>query len=674
MEAKTIIFLVILIFAISFFIKTAGRKIAFLKLGKPEDRGGHIEKRIDNVIKIAFGQSKLLRDPVAGLLHAGIFWGFMILLTAVLESIFEGLYRGFSFSFLGPVYSAISFGSDVMAVIVSVSVIAALFRRYITGPARVKDIPKESQRDATVILLTILIIMITMLLQNAARVSLGEANQFAPKWRFISTNIAAALNGMNSGTIRIIFESSWWIHIVLVLAFLNFLPYSKHFHVITSIPNVFLSNKHVTPNGALKVINLEDEQAEKFGASDIEDLTWKQLLDGYTCTECGRCTSVCPANITGKILSPKKIITDIRARLEEKAPIVLSGTTGAPELNKTLLHDFITPEELWSCTTCGACVQECPVMIEHVDAIVDLRRFLVLTQSEFPAELQLLYRNLENNFAPWQFSPEERGKWADDLKVKTLAELGSAKDIDVVFWVGCAGSFDERYKKVSRALAQILQKAGVTFAILGKEEKCNGDTARRTGNEYLAQMFVQENVQKLNSYHVKKIVTACPHCFHSLKKEFPQFGGNYEVVHHSEFIEQLMREGRIKIRNSYGQTVTFHDSCYLGRYNDVYDAPRNTLENIPGVELVEMTRSHDRGFCCGAGGGRMFMEETEGKRVNEERTEEALRTGAEVIASACPFCMTMMTDGVKTKQQQENVAVKDIAELVWDAMQRDAIR
>ncbi len=668
MNIKTILFSLLLITALLLFIRTAIHRISYLRIGKADNRFGSFDKRVGNVLTIVFGQSKLLRDPIAGLIHVGIFWGFIILLTAIMESIGEGFVHGFSFSFLGIFYPVIAFGSDVMAVIVCVSVISALVRRYFTGPKRVKNIPKESQNDATIILTAIFIIMISMLLQNGAQIALGDAANYAPQWRVVSMQVAGLFTG-SSTMVRLVFEVNWWVHVVLVLGFLNYLPYSKHFHVLTSIPNVYFSNNRITPEGALRPLNLEDENAVKFGASDVEDLTWKQLLDGYTCTECGRCTTACPANTTGKILSPKKIIQDIRSRLEEKAPHLIAGVNNDIVNNKHLVHDYITPEELWACTTCNACVQECPVMIEHVDAIVDMRRYLVLTESEFPPELQLLYRNLENNFAPWQFSPDDRGKWAEGLSIKTLAEIGSSEKTDYLFWVGCAGSFDERYKKVSKAFAQIMQKAGVSFAILGREEKCNGDPARRTGNEYLAQMFVQENIETLNSYKVKKIVTACPHCFHSLKNEFPQFNGNYEVIHHSELIEQLMKSARIKLRKPLGQSITFHDSCYLGRYNDVYDAPRNTLENIPGVELREMKRARDRGFCCGAGGGRMFMEEKEGKRVNIERTEEALATGANVIASACPFCMTMMTDGVKEKEQQENVAVKDVAELVWEAMQ-----
>lgn len=668
MEIKNIIFLLVLLAAFGVFAWTARKVLGYLALGKAENRFDRFDKRISNTLAIAFGQTKILRDPIAGPVHAGIFWGFVVLLTAVVESIGEGLIHGFSFAFLGPLYNLIALSSDIIALVVLVAVLVALFRRHVAGPDRLRKLDRASQMDATVILCTIALIMLSMFVQNGARIAVGEGAAYASDWRPVSMAFA----GMFGADSWLIFEISWWIHILLVLGFLNALPYTKHFHVITSVPNVYFSNKGIRKegDGALKPLNLEDETAEKFGASDIEDLTWKQLFDSYTCTHCGRCTSVCPANITGKLLSPKKIIVDTRTRLEEKAPLVVAGVTDDAALQKQLLHDYITPQELWACTTCRACVQECPVMIEHVDEIVEMRRYLALTEGEFPEQLQLLYRNLENNFAPWQFSPEDRAAWADGLEIPELSQLGDAGDIDYLFWVGCAGSFDARYKKVSVALAHIMKRAGLRFAILGREEKCNGDPARRTGNEYLAQTLMMENIERLNSYNVKNIVTACPHCFHSIKNEFPQFGGNYRVVHHSELIAALLDRGIIQLEKALNGAITFHDSCYLGRYNDIYEEPRNVLMHVPEAELREMPRSHDKGFCCGAGGGQMFMEETEGKRVNIERTEEALASGAGTIASACPFCMTMMTDGVKEKGKQEEVAVKDIAELVYEAMRK----
>ena len=670
MSLKSVVFIAVLIAAFGFFAATARKIITTLRLGKPENRFDSWDKRISNVLQIALAQTKILRDPVAGSVHVGIFWGFMVLLAAVAESIGEGFSAGFSFSFLGPLYPVLALSGDVMGAIVVLAVLAALYRRHVSGPDRVRKIARESQLDATLILATIAMIMVTMFLQNGARIALGEAGNYLPYWRPVSTAVAAAFP--NSAGTHIVFEVAWWMHIGLVLGLMNFLPYSKHFHVITSIPNVYFSNKGIRAegDGALKPLDLEDENAEKFGATDIRDLTWKQLFDSYTCTECGRCTASCPANLTGKALSPKKIIMDTRARLGEMTSATTAGDTDGGASQKQLLHDFITPAELWACTTCRACVQECPVMIEHVDQIVDMRRAMVLTESEYPEELQVLYRNLENNFAPWQFSPDDRAKWADGLDIPQLSELGSAEGLDYLFWVGCSGSFDARYKKVSVAFARIMQRAGLRFAILGTEEKCNGDAARRSGNEYLAQMLMRENIETLNNYKVTRIVTACPHCLHSLKNEYPQFGGRFEVVHHSELISALVLQGVIALHEVQPITATFHDSCYLSRYNGVIDEPREALTDVPGLQLVEMERTRDRGLCCGAGGARMFMEETEGTRVNLERTREAIATGADTIASACPFCMTMLTDGVKDLGRTDDVVVKDIAEIVYDSIRK----
>jgi Fe-S oxidoreductase len=470
---------------------------------------------------------------------------------------------------------------------------------------------------------------------------------------------------------------------------MNYLPYSKHLHVLTSIPNVYFAR--IDESGAkLDKIDFEAEGVEKFGVSDIEDFTWKQLLDGMTCTHCGRCTSVCPAAITGKVLDPRQVIIQINHRTLDKAPLMVgeNGTliqrasdevereqaeqAGAAVLEKKLAGDYIPVEALWQCTTCMACVQECPVMIEHVPAIVDMRRALVMMEANFPAEVQPAYQSMENNFNPWGFPHDERAAWAADLPyVKVMEETTEQEraELDVLFWVGCAGSYDDRYKKVTRSFAELMNIAGVKFAILGTEERCNGDHARRTGNEYLAQMLIQMNVETMNGYGVKKIVTSCPHCFNIMLNEYPDFGGRYEVVHHTTFISDLVKQGRIRTEAAAAQgSVTYHDSCYLGRYNDVYDEPRELIGSTAGHAVVEMERSKSRGLCCGAGGGQMFMEETEGKRINIERTEEALATGADTIATACPFCMTMLNDGVKSKDQDDNVRVQDVAEIVLQAV------
>lgn len=431
----------------------------------------------------------------------------------------------------------------------------------------------------------------------------------------------------------------------------------------------------------MKKMDLEQE-TEVFGAADVTHLSWKNLLDGYACTECGRCTSVCPANITGKALSPRKIVVNTRQRLLEVAPAIVGGddvfgmpfigkATGDAEsraalLEHKLLDNFITEEELWSCTSCRACVYECPVSIDQLEIINEMRRNLVLTESRFPEEVQPAFESLERNGSPWAFQPSEREKWAEGMDIPTMAELWERGERpDILFWVGCMGSFDDRAKKTTVAFARILQAARIKFAILGQEETCNGDPARRMGNEYLYQMLAQQAIETLNRYEVLTIVTSCPHCFHQIGNEFPQFGGNYEVIHHSTYIERLLADDMVPLKHDEGQklVMAYHDSCYLGRYNEVYDAPREALKRaLPVVQLVEAPRSRDKGLCCGAGGGRMWMEERVGQRINVERKKELLETGADAVAVACPFCMTMLNDaGMKL---ESTVPVYDIAEVV----------
>lgn len=663
MELKNIVFIVVFLLTFSFFAYSVNNLIRYLKVAKKkDDRFDNISERLKKVVKIAFGQSKLLREPVAGTLHFLIFWGFVLFLFAVIETIIQGFYSKFSLSFLGPLYTLITFIQDLFAVLVIIAILVSLYRRFVLKIARL-NVDSHGKFDAFFILSLIMLVCISMLGENAALIANHNFVLSHFEVRPISLFISKLFFSGSAQTAEFLYEFFWWVHIIVIFSFLNYLPYSKHLHVLTSIPNVFFSNIDTVRN-TIKPIDLEDESVESFGASDIEQLSWKQILDGYSCTECGRCESVCPANTVGKSLSPRKIIVDIRKRTKDKAPLLAENKTDDEVFSKTLVHDYIADTELWECTTCMACVQECPVMIEHVDSIIDMRRDLVLTESQFPVNLNSVFKSLETNFAPWAFNPADRAAWAKGMNIKSMSDDSGG---EILFWVGCSGSYDDRYKKVSKAFATIMQKAGVDFRILGTEEKCNGDTARRLGNEYLAQMMMKENIEVLNNYGVKKIVTACPHCFHSLKNEYPQFGGNYEVKHHTEFIEELISSGKIKLKSdSKKQKVTYHDSCYLGRYNGVYESPRNILNEIDDLEFVEMKRNKSRGFCCGAGGGRMFLEDEEGGRINEERTKEALETNTETIASACPFCMTMITDGVKHFEKSEEVEVKDIAEIVLE--------
>lgn len=629
--------------------------------GKKDQRFDGLGERFLKVVTIAFGQSKLLRDPAAGIIHFIIFWGFMLFLLAVLESVIQGFYSNFSFSSLGIIYSLSTLAQDVLGVLVILSVLISLFRRFVLKIKRL-IVDRKHKFDAAVILLLILIVCIAMYGQNSAHVAkqnfVLEPNEFRP----ISSVLSSVLFSSVSSA-ELPYEIFWWIHIIVVFTFLNYLPYSKHLHILTSIPNTFFSNSAEKRN-KLQPLNLDDENAEYFGSSDVDQMSWKQILDSYSCTECGRCTSVCPAAIVGKPLSPKKIIVDIRQRVLERAPLILKNKTDTELIEKTLVHNYISDAELWSCTTCNACVQECPVMIEHVDTIIDMRRNLVLSESNFPSSLNAVFKSIEVNFSPWAFNQSERADWAKGMDIKTMAE---DPDCDILFWVGCAGSFDNRYKKVSRAFAEIMQRAEINFRILGTEEKCNGDTARRLGNEYLAQQMIKENIETLNRYNVKKIVTACPHCFHSLGNEYKQFGGNYEVIHHTMLISDLLNSQKITFNKKWeGHNFTYHDSCYLGRYNNIYSEPRRIFKQVENINFTEMKRNKSRGYCCGAGGGRMFLEDEQGGRINEERTKEALETGADIITSACPFCMTMFNDGLKFFEKTDTVSVKDIAEIVLD--------
>jgi Fe-S oxidoreductase/uncharacterized membrane protein len=669
MELKNVVFIVVLLVAGGMFTRSALRLVAWLRIGRPDDRFDRIGDRLRTTLVVGFGQSKILRDKVAGPIHAGIFWGFLVLLFSALEMILEGIHDGWSFSFLGPVYSVITILTDIFCVLIIVGTMMSLWRRYVS---KIKRLQVEHEKvEAGMILLTIFSIVSALFVQNALRAPVHGAD-LAWAVRPFSGPVGTVLASVFGDASGVVFHAAWWIHAVLILAFMNYLPFSKHLHVLTSIPNVFLGP--LAPSNSLEKIDFEAEGVEKFGVVDVEDLSWKSLLDGYTCTHCGRCTSVCPANQTGKVLDPRGIIVAIHDRTMDKAPLILKKEAGEDLTtdeqavwDKKLIGDYISPDALWACTTCGACMQECPVNIEHVPAIVGMRRSMVMMESAFNDESALLpdiYGNMETNSVPWGgFGQADRANWAEGMGIKTAAEDAS---MEVLFWVGCAGSYDERAKKTTKAFAELMQIAGVEFRILGTEENCTGDVARRTGNEYLADMLTKTNVETFQRYGVQKIVATCPHCFNTLKNDYPQFGFQAEVIHHSQFVRDLIAEGRLKLDRTAAsaEAVTYHDSCYLGRYNSEYEAPRATLENVPGLTVLEPARAKDRGLCCGAGGGRMFMEEHVGDRVNVVRTNELLATGAETIAVNCPFCTTMITDGVKAADRIDSVQVKDIAEIV----------
>jgi Fe-S oxidoreductase len=661
MHLPNFLFLALFLLSFSFFIYNLRRIGSYVKLGRFEDRSSGAGKRLKKVLSVGIAQTKILREPAAGLMHAFIFWGFLTLLTAIVEAIIQGFYSPFSLSSLGVISKIIFASQDIFGVLVILSVLFALFRRYVLHPARLKG-DGHTNKDATIILLMIMCVMITMFGVNAVKPTLQPESIEYYRFHFISSRFSALFTSSSAAGS---YWSFWWAHVVIVFGFLNYLPYSKHFHIVTSLPNVYFSKLgHQTLD--TEEINFESEKVF-LGAGDFEQLTWKSIFDGYACTECGRCTSVCPANVTGKPLSPRKIIMNTRDRTNEKAPFLVKGKVVPAEIESKRLVSghFITDAELWACTSCMACVQECPVNIEHVNPIVDMRRFLVQSESRFPEELMTVFSNMENNGAPWAFPQSDRLKWAEGFNVPLASDK---KKFDILYWVGCAGAFDARYQSVSRSVVQLLNKARVDYAVLGTHEKCNGDSARRLGNEFLAQNLIKENITVLDQYSFRKILVSCPHCLQMLGNEYRAFGGDYEVVHHSEFINDLLNSKSIEIDDGkkIEKKITYHDSCYLGRYNDIYDQPRNLLNHVNNGEQVEMKRSRDKGFCCGAGGGRMWMEEKTGKKVNIERTEEALSLNPDIISTACPFCMTMLTDGVKEKGKQDVVKVRDFAELVLE--------
>ena len=637
-----IVFCTMLAASLAAFFYLLEPRFAILRASQPINRFDNWGERWRGVLTQFLGQRRILspRYLGAGLMHALIFWGFLAVALNTVHFIGAGFFAGFHLPLLGPdaiagrIYMAVR---DVFEVLVVAMVLVAAFRRVVVRPKRLTP-----SWDAALILSMIGALMVTDLLMAGASASASPAGRV----------LAPALAGNTA-----VYTTSWWLHLVTLLGFLVYLPVSKHFHVVTSLPSVLFRR---LDTGSLPAMDLEN--SERFGITGFSDLRWKDVLDVYSCTECGRCQAACPAYATGKPLNPKKINEDMREVLMPSLPFLL-GRKALPEgarlpvLPSETIHDDV----LWSCTTCRACEEACPLFIEFIDRIVGMRRKLVLEDSSFPAELTTAFKNLEKAGNPWGQPPEARADWAEGLGIPLMAE--NAGDVEYLLWVGCAGSYDDRGKKVARATAKILKEAGVSFAMLGPEETCTGDPARRSGNEYLYQMLAQQNVETLNRYGVKKIVAQCPHCFNTLLNEYPQLGGRYEVIHHSQVIARLIADGRIALEPAAGEKVTFHDSCYLGRHNGVYDAPRQALSSA-GLEVIEMPRSRENGFCCGAGGARMWMEERIGTKVNVARVDEAATTDASLVASACPFCMTMLTDGVNETGRSEKLHVQDIAQIV----------
>ena len=625
--------------------------------GTSDDRRRMLKQRL-HAAREGLQMRTLMRDPAAGLMHSAIYYGFIVLFLGTVTLEIDHLAPN-NLKFLqGGVYQLYSLVLDMFAIVFLGGIAWAVLRRYGQRPWRLRS--KTKAEDGW-ILFTLGAIGVTGLAVEAARITVDGRPDFET-WSFIGYPLSYLVPESSAAGIH---QALWIVHVVAFLAFLVVLPSTKLRHMITSPANMFLSPRE-RPKGAMREMPnlLEATDIESVGAATIGEFTWKQLLDTDACTVCGRCTSVCPANTTGKPLDPREIVIKLGEVAAATAATPLSPPVGVDaEITVTSdsVFERITSEELWACTTCRACDEVCPVNIEIVDKILDMRRYLSLMESDFPSELGKAYVSMENSSNVYGMDQSRRGDWTDELgfPVKVLGDPGV--EAEYLYWVGCAGSFDDRNRKVTISTAQLLHRAGVDFAILGPRELCTGDPARRTGNEYVFQGLALQNIETLNQLGVTKIITQCPHCFNTLGNEYPQFGGEYEVIHHSDLLMHLVEDGKLSPRAN-GQTSTFHDPCYLGRHNDVFVAPRAVLGAVGGT--VEMPRNGTNSFCCGAGGGRMWMEEQTGQKVNIERTREAVATGADVIATGCPFCFVMIDDGVKELGVDETVQVKDLAMLL----------
>jgi len=638
--------------------------------GKPDDRRTTKDNRRRRLSDFSAGvwMRTLMRDPAAGVMHSLIYAGFIgLFITTILLEVDHQLPESLKFLH-GGTYKAYATGSDAFGALFVVGLVWAIVRRYVQRPYRIRI---KTKPEDVAILVTLLLIGVTGFLTEGLRIALaGQPSH--EKFSIVGYPISNLFASWAAGSIRDVHRWVWGLHLLAFLAFLMILPTTKLRHMITSPMNMYLRLKD-RPKGAMKPLpNLMETELDTFGASVVEDFTWKQLFDTDACTVCGRCTSVCPAHATGKPLDPREIVLKIGEVMAATGSPPVSPPVGVdPEITIPAgsLFDRISSEELWACTSCKACDENCPVNIEILDKILDMRRYKSLMESDFPTELGNTYRSMENSANVYGMNQGERGDWAASLDGIEIVDPGDAFAHEYLMWVGCAGSFDDRNKKATLALAKLLQRAGIDFAILGPSEMCTGDSARRSGNEYLFQMLAMQNIEMLGTMGVRKIVTQCPHCFNTLRNEYPQYGGDYEVIHHSRFLEELIADGRLSLADaSLEERVTYHDSCYLGRHNDVYAAPRKVVGSLAGVEIVEMPRNRTKGMCCGAGGARMWMEEATGKKINSERSQEAVATGAARIAVACPFCYVMMDDGVKEQGKDEEVRVQDIAEILFEAL------
>jgi len=654
LTSNVIVFIVVFAAAILFFGWSCYRRFGLVLRGRPDNRFNALHKRIWNMLFYAFGQRRVVSKPF-GINHFVLFWAFMVLLIANAEFLLNGLAPDvISFSRLPDgAYFTLACIFDIVSVLALLSVILAVIRRLTFPP----PYTEARSRDAFAILLLVGALMIAFFGMHASEIAQGTER--AAAYMPIS-NFGAAIipSGASAGSLETAARVFWWIHAVVLLSFLNYLPYSKHMHVLAAIPNCFFKSLE-----KIKTQSREEFARDNtFGVGQVEQFTWKALFDSYACTECGRCSDVCPATLTGKPLEPRLVIHDIKVNLLKSdagssgAALPLIGGDGEGSVSEAVL---------WECTTCGACMEVCPVFIEHVPKIVDMRRHLVEMKARFPEELLTLFENMEQRSNPWGIAPAERTKWAADINVQPF-EAGKT---EYLFYIGCAGAFDARNRRTTLSVASILDKSGISWGTLGRDELCCGESVRRLGNEYVFDRMARENIKMFEEKGVKKIITQCPHCYTTLKNDYRQYGADLEVVHHTEFINSLIKEGKLKL-NASGDlgNVVFHDSCYLGRYNLIYDAPRQVVAAATGKAPTEMERNRDKSFCCGAGGGRMWMEEQEGTLINVARVEEALEKKAETICVCCPYCMTMFDDGLKDKGADDKVQVLDLAEIVAKAL------
>lgn len=634
-----------------------------LKIVKFELNISGIWERIKTLINESIVQKRIVsKDYYAGMMHLFFFWGFVVLfivgglMDAVEEHLFKEILHK---SFLhGSIYLWHSLLLDIFGALAIVGVLMAIFRRYVLKPDKL-----DNKMEDAYILILMLIILVTGFYLEGARMAVTEIKQH-PDWAIwspVGLAIGKLLIPLGENTLLISHKIIWWFHMFVAFLLIGYIPYSKLVHVIFYPTNQFL--RKLEPLGAITPIpNLEE--AETFGVSKIEEFNFKQIFDLDSCVRCGRCQEYCPAYITEKPLSPKNVIQDIKGHWVIVGPEILKNNKQEKETEEkpraNLIGDIVKEDALWSCTTCGQCEEECPAFVGHIQRIIDMRRNLTLMESKFPQEVNLVFRNMENNFNPWGVGYTLRADWIEGQNVKQLKE---GEEVELLYWVGCAGSFDDRNKKVATSFATILNKAGIDFATLGTKEKCCGESARRIGNEYLYQILAKENIEILNSAKFKRIVTTCPHCYNTLKNEYSQFGGNYQVVHYLELLQELLRGGKLKLNKNLNSKFTYHDSCYLGRHNKIYSQPREILSRLGG-KFQELNRNKERSFCCGAGGGRMWMEERIGKRINQTRIEQVQGTGVEFVVSSCPFCLTMLSDGIKEKQLEEKLKSYDLLELV----------